>query len=495
MSPLAPTGIKDDLAQEWYRCQHSPTYFINEYCWIYSAETQTWVPFKLWPMQVKLVQKIQQEKRVVSVKTRQGGFTWIGKAYFLHAMIFDPIVNGVIFSRTLELAKEQVSEDQGLKGMYMRLPEWMKPDGGITKDNAQEFSIANGSRIRALPHTQGEGGTYTHCLFDEIDRCLNPGDDTRLYNNVRPALEKAKIVIMGSISEKTRRNSLLKNTFRAAVEGRSEYKAFFIPWDSRPDRDQAWYDNELKEAIARHDDVAEGMDYMAQQYPRTPEEAMAPASKNKRIPYHHIERVWEPMQPIDDIDAPPFAGLKIYRKPEPGHRYVMGADPAEGVPGGDDSSAGVMDADTGEEVATLDGKFEPTKVFPSMLFQLAQYYNDAAILPERNNHGWAVIGELTELIATVEGCQVDVLEMPIDGKPGWLSSVRGKVMLYDECAKQIKEKHVTIHDDGTAEQLADIGINSLRAEDGAHDDKADRFALACVARNIPTKVLQGQLFF
>jgi hypothetical protein len=52
-----------------------------------------------------------------------------------------------------------------------------------------------------------------------------------------------------------------------------------------------------------------------------------------------------------------------------------------------------------------------------------------------------------------------------------------------------------LHDPKTVEQLADIDINTLRAGDGAHEDKADSFALACVARTLPTKVLQGQLFF
>ena len=40
-------------------------------------------------------------------------------------------------------------------------------------------------------------------------------------------------------------------------------------------------------------------------------------------------------------------------------RYVVGADPAEGNPTSDPSALEVLDADSGEEVASLAGRYEP----------------------------------------------------------------------------------------------------------------------------------------
>src|SRR2546430_1458010 len=69
-----------------------------------------------------------------------------------------------------------------------------------------------------------------------------------------------------------------------------------------------------------------------------------------------------------------------------------------------------------------------------------------------------------------------------DGKVGWMSSMLGKVRLYDCCADACRNGEVTIHDFGTYTQLASIDGSTLRAPEGQNDDKADSFALACAAR-------------
>jgi len=62
--------------------------------------------------------------------------------------------------------------------------------------------------------------------------------------------------------------------------------------------------------------------------------------------------------PIEGAGAPPVPNLTVFAVPVPGRKYVIGADPAEGNPTSDDSAATVLDVETGEEVATLAGKFE-----------------------------------------------------------------------------------------------------------------------------------------
>jgi len=483
-----------DTEEEWRRCAVSPVYFIHNYCSLFSAEYQDWIPFRLWPFQAQIIKALSEHVYVVNLKCRQIGFTWVAKAFDLHPMIFAPIVKGVIFSRDLDLAKKELSPEEGLKGMYQRLPSWITRHLRITKDNAQEFGLSNGSTFKAFSYTQGEGGTYTHIIFDETDRYAIPGRDKVLFNNVKPAMEKAKSVAMGSISDKTRPNSLIKNIYRAAKEGKNEWYPIFIPWHSRPDRDKEWYKKELASAIAREKDEARGKDWMAQQYPTTDDEAMAPTTQNKRIPYSHLQLVFKIKRPLRKHDGPAIPGLRVYRVPEAGKKYVLGADPAEGVPGGDDSSCDVLDKDTGEQVATLRGKYEPKAVFPGFLFQIAQYFNDADIMVERNNHGHAVLGALDGLVASAPGCQIELLRYPHDNKEGWLSSTKGKTLLYDECASQIKEEDTTIYDGITKDQLSDIDINTLRAAQGDHEDAADSYALACVGRVVPTSHIDGKIF-
>jgi len=95
---------------------------------------------------------------------------------------------------------------------------------------------------------------------------------------------------------------------------------------------------------------------------------------------------------------------------------------------------------------------------------------------ERNNHGHAVLLWLRD-----NGMGVHLLP-GLDAKPGWLSSKLGKTQLYDKCADACKNAEVKLHSFVTFTQLASIDGSTLRAPDGEHDDRADAFALASVAR-------------
>jgi hypothetical protein len=101
---------------------------------------------------------------------------------------------------------------------------------------------------------------------------------------------------------------------------------------------------------------------------------------------------------------------------------------------------------------------------------------------ERNNHGHAVL-----LWLRAHGMGIHRLPGH-DGKEGWLSSALGKTQLYDTCADAFKNAEVTLHSFATFTQLASIDGSTLRALEGQHDDRADAFALACVARTVRKKV-------
>ncbi len=65
--------------------------------------------------------------------------------------------------------------------------------------------------------------------------------------------------------------------------------------------------------------------------------------------------------------------------------------------------------------------------------RLARWYNGAAILPERNNHGHTVIAALREAGEHRVLCGYD-------GKLGWLSNVKGKVILYNQAADAMRDE-------------------------------------------------------
>ena len=160
-----------------------------------------------------------------------------------------------------------------------------------------------------------------------------------------------------------------------------------------------------------------------------------------------------------------------------GRKYVAGVDPAEGNPTSDESAVTVLDRASGKEAAVLAGKFQPSAL-ADYVDQIGKYFNDAELMVERNNHGHAVLLWLSEHsnLTRLKGH---------DDKDGWLSSVKGKALLYSVCADAFKNEETVIHSLETYLQLSSIEGSTLRAPEGEMDDRADSYALALAACVVP----------
>jgi hypothetical protein len=134
-----------------------------------------------------------------------------------------------------------------------------------------------------------------------------------------------------------------------------------------------------------------------------------------------------------------------------------------------------VDLKTGAQVAKLSGRVD-IAIFVGYIEKLCKYYNDASVLVERNNHGHAVIKLL------LEHHIIKVLLSDQDEKDGWNDNQRGKTLLYDHLTDTVRTQDCLIFDIDTHDQIASIEGSSLRAPKGLHDDDADSYALAQLAR-------------
>src|SRR5262249_59712321 len=132
-------------------------------------------------------------------------------------------------------------------------------------------------------------------------------------------------------------------------QGQNDWLPVFLPWQARPDRDAAWYESQRHDVLARTGAV----DDLAEQYPATDAEALAPRTLDKRIPAVWLQQCFVEQSPLVPLppEAPAIPGLNVFVEPEPAHKYVIGADPAEGNPTSDDSPLCVLDTDTGAQAA------------------------------------------------------------------------------------------------------------------------------------------------
>jgi hypothetical protein len=342
-----------------------------------------------------------------------------------------------------------------------------------TNDAKQTVYLANGSTAHAFPCNAGDSYTATFALLDEFD-LLSDAEQNHLLGSVKPTIEHGGKMVLLSRVDKSRPESPFKRLYREALAGGTAWRPTFLPWHARPDRDAAWYDAQRRDCLSR----TGALDDLHEQYPATDAEALAPRSVDKRLPAEWLNRCYRalpargPALP-PSCQPPAVPGLIVYAPPMAGKRYCVGADPAQGNPTSDDSALIVMETDTGEEVASLAGRLEPA-VFASVIDAVGRWYNDAAVMVERNNHGHAVLLWLRDNSALrCLYCH--------DGQPGWSTTTKSKSLLYDHAAENLRQGEVIIHGLGTYTQLASVDGSTLSAPPGQRDDRAVAFALAVVA--------------
>jgi hypothetical protein len=379
-------------------------------------------------------------------------------------MLFRPAATALIFSRREDEAIDLVNFR--LKGIYERLPAWMQARS-VTLDTKLDWRLSNGSNAKGFPTTGARSYTGTIVVIDEADFIE---DLDKLMNAVKPTIDAGGQLIMISTVDKAQPNSPFKRIYRGARKGTTEWRHVFLPWHSRPGRDAAWYAAQRADVLAR----TGALDDLHQEYPASDTEALAPRTLDKRIPARWIEDCYVEQEPLVIAGAPALAELEVYAPPQFRRQYVIGGDPAEGNPTSDDSALTVLDLLTGEECAALAGKLEPS-TFAAALDEIGRWYNDAAVMVERNNHGHAVLQWLEEhsRLRRLHGH---------DDKPGWLSNKLGKTLMYNQAAEMFRDGTTILHSFDSYHQLAGVEGSTLLAPPGDRDDRADSYALANVGR-------------
>jgi len=471
---------------EAVKCRNEPPYFVHNYVSIYDKVDKRWIPFHLWRMQYWALLDLHRYPQNVILKARQEGFSWLALAYNgLWKMLFRAIAKVGVFSKRDDEAVYMLG-DERMKGMYLRLPPFLQA-ASIVKSDGHTFALSNGSVARAFPTTGGDAYAMTDVILDEFD--LVP-DQNALMRAVKPTIDGGGSMTIVSRVDKDRPKTEFKQLYRGAsskatvewdpeqpgrlrirreVREGNGWNAIFCPWYAHPGRDEAWYAREKAETLDR----TGSLDDLHEQYPATEEEALAARTLNKRISFEWLKRCYDKRTPlnIDEVaGAPAIPGLEVYKAPEQGHRYGVGVDPAEGNPTSDDSAIEVLDLENGEQVCVLAGKFEPSTT-AYYAHRLGQWYNNAPLMVERNNHGHAV------LLWLKDNSPLKVM-VGTDRRPGWLDTTSGKAMLYDNGADHFHDGTTIVHSETSYLQIASIEGSTLKAPEGEHDDRSVAYMLA-----------------
>lgn len=163
--------------------------------------------------------------------------------------------------------------------------------------------------------------------------------------------------------------------------------------------------------------------------------------------------------------------LKVWKEPKQGCSYLISADVSEGLEHGDFDSADVLDHMTGEQVAHFHGKMSPYE-YAALLYHLGMRYNEAWLVPERNNHGISVIQELERL--EYPNIYVEMIVEP-PNKPrkrwGWQTSSKSRPLILDNLKQVMMDEDPGIR---CAETFDEMG-NFKRQKDGREEADSGTF--------------------
>lgn len=474
---LSPESDREHFQyKEFRKCEKSVLYFVYEYIKLLDPGSEEWKKFKLWPAQVETLQIMAREKQTAVLKARQLGLSWLSLSLALWLATFSPNSVILIFSKSDTEAMELLGR---IKGMHRNLPAFLRDD--VLLDNNHEYKFANGSKFQSFATTSSAGRSYTANLVivDEADFIPTLG---KLITSVKPTIDAQGQLILISTTDKDYPNSRFKRLWRDARKGLNDYHAIFLPWSARPERDEDWYKKVSTSGYTQ--------DELWQEYPETAEQALSGRRESKRFNMDAIEAIFYEREPIYPEEAPMIPGLVVYNRPfeggldeqarriQPG-KYLIAVDTSEGDITSDPSPMTVFNTFTWEEEAHVFGVFEPS-VLAAYAMALGEYYNNAVIAVERNNHGHAAI------LALESYGYNNIYKNPFDKKNGWLNSVKMKPVAVDKTAEAINDKSLILHTQEIKLELMNIEAATLKAPEGDTDDRAMTIVIGVACLVWPT---------
>jgi len=185
--------------------------------------------------------------------------------------------------------------------------------------------------------------------------------------------------------------------------------------------------------------------------------------------------------------ANPEGELRAWEEPKPGHKYIIGADVAEGIGVGDFSVAHVIDHAKGNLVAEWHGHCDPDE-FGVILIALGKRYNAALLGIERNNHGlMTVTTVVNDRYPRIYSEFVPEPPGPPRKRFGWRTDRKTKPLILDNLVREVRDDCHGITSLELIEEMMSFkrqDNGAMEADTGRHDDRVIAFAIAKHIRQV-----------
>ena len=364
-------SLKDIIADEYKKCAVDPIHFMKKYCMI-QHPVRGKIPFQLFPFQEKTLTQFKDNRFNVVLKSRQTGISTLCAGFSLWKMIFNTDFNVLVIATKQEVAKNLVTK---VRVMHELLPSWLK--GGSMEDNKLSLRLQNGSQIKAIASSPdaGRSEALSLLIFDEaafID------DIDEIWVSAQSTLSTGGACI--ALSTPNGVGNWFHQTWLGAEESTNPFNTIRLHWTVHPERDQKWRDEQEKLLGTKKAAQECDCDFI---------------SSGETVIEPELLMFYKETYVIPPIEKGGFDGnLWKWEHADYSKSYMVVADVARGD-GADYSTCHVIDIVNSVQVAEYRGKVD-TKDFGNFLVALSTEYNDALLVVENANIGWATIQQVID---------------------------------------------------------------------------------------------------
>lgn len=437
LSTLSKEEKNEKILYEYIKCRTNIQYCIETYFTVMKGVQR--VPFILFPHQVRLLHAYESYSNVISIKSRQLGFTTFTAIYIAHKLIFNNNFKVILVSKTQTDAKIFLKEIKDAIDLARDAYPWLVPNYLAGYNNKESFTLTTGSLVKAeAASDEAARGTSGASLLvcDEvasIDR-RSPEKMSEIWASASPSLAttKGKAIM---ISTPRGQSGWYFETYTNA--SKMGFKVFEASWKEHPIYSQGMYQWVFEDA----EKTKGHLKFLSEEWPESifdKDTGSYIEVEKSKYPFNFDGKIRSPWYDMEsnklgirksacELDCQfigtggevfeqdilqemkhyaesctftnPFENLKgIYKNyreyfaPIEGHKYVLSADVATGD-GSDHSAFTVIDMTLLQIVATYKEQLLST-TYSSIIARVGKRYFNCHLVVENAGGGETTLQEL-----------------------------------------------------------------------------------------------------
>lgn len=361
------SDLKQVIRQEYLRCAQDPVHFMRKYCYIQHPQRGR-IQFNLYPFQEKVLTLFRDHDYTTVLKSRQLGISTLAAGYALWLMTFHKDRNVLALATTQATARNLVTKVQF---MWENLPSWLRIEA--VENNKLSLRLNNGSKIQAKSSNADAARSEAVSLLI-VDEAAFIENIAETWASAQQTLATGGGAIVLSTPYGT--GNWFHQTWVKAESGENDFLPIKLPWYVHPERDQSWRD--------RQNELLGDPRLAAQECDCDFSTSGDIVFYNEYLEFYEKTHVKEPLE-RRGADQ----NLWVWESPDYSRDYMVIADVARGD-GKDYSTFHVIEVENNVQVAEYKGQIG-TKEFGHLLVGIATEYNNAMLVIENANIGWATI--------------------------------------------------------------------------------------------------------